>query len=833
MVGSALTRAGVYGREAVRAARRLVARPVFTAVAVLTVAFAIAPGVVFHLVDRAVLPPLPYDHPEELVAIWQRASFGRVATSIPKLALLRERSRTLEIAAQRGAMPLFLASKGHHKRVLALFVTPSFFSVLGARPQIGRLFGEDEDRVPLGHPVVVLSDAFWRRQFDARPDVIGERIVLNDVSFTVMGVARPEFRGYSGVVMRWRGLESEDVWAPSTMAPLAMVPEWRNARSLEASDVQIWGALGRMRPGYGLREVRAEMDLLGAEVRRIWPEQTEMWPVPFEAVPLVEDAVDPKILRTVSLLGLAGGLVTLLGALNLGSMLLARGVGRERSIAVERALGASRSALVWGRLSEAVIIGALGAAVALLLTRVAIAGLGRVEPAIVANPFGVSLDRTSWQWSWTAAAWAMGVGLAVALGGGLAAAWKAAHGDSAALLRTAPGAAGPGLRGLRPARARGLLIAFEVALAVALTLPALLLVRSAGRLVTADLGFRSSGVSTTTVALPSAEYEPPRAATFTAQALAQLRKQPGVTSAGWISTLPLSGSFSSLLARAGTRAGGVAATVHVASPEALATHGIPLIEGRDFAKNDRPDSPRVVVLSELAARRLSVGIGARVDVPALGVQAAEVVGVAGNVPYRDPASSPIPAVYLPLAQSPQTEGTLVVRSARRLEDVGVVVRGVLMSLDGGLERPVTEPLSSLVDRRMARFRAASWLLAAAALIALILSGTGVYGVLSAIVARAVPEIGVRLALGATPAKIRRQIVLTTMLLGSLGLGLGIPLGLAGVGPLQSYLYGVHRWDVWTVLLASATTTAVALAGAWSPARRAMRVDPMAALRSME
>jgi putative ABC transport system permease protein len=818
-------------REPPRALRRLSRAPGFTIVAVLTVALAVLPSVVFRLVDRAVLPPLPYERTQELVALWERSGPGiRGATSFPKLRLLRERSRTLEVAALTGVR-LFLTANGERTQINAIAVTPSFFSVLGARPFVGRLFGEDDDRVPLARPVVVLSEGFWRRRFDGRKDVVGETIILNDVPFTVVGVTRAGFRGWWGVVRRWAGFEFEDAWIPSSMAPLGMLaPEWRTPKLLEEPHVHGWGAVGRMRPGYGLRQVRAELDVLGAEAHERWPEDPADEPARFEAVPLAEDAVDPTIVRTVALLTVGGGLVVLLGALDVGSLFFARGLSRARTISLERILGAPRSALVLGTLSEAVGVGAAGGLLALFLTRVTLGGLGWIEPSAVTSPLGVSLDASARHIGWRPAAWALALGTAAAALGSLVAAWRTMSLRDTALLRVGAGISGPGLRALRPTRPRGLLIVLQVAFGLALTLPALLVLRSVGRLVTADLGFATDGVFTTALALPISEYEPRQAAAVVREALDRLRQQEGVLHAAWVSGLPLDRPMTSGLAPNGRASGGLVVTVHVVSPDAFAALGIPLVQGRDFGPQDCGGSPPVVVLSRLAAQRLGVGVGARMDVAGLGARAAEVVGVAGDVPYGDPVQVPLPAVYAPLAQSPQTEGTLVVRSSLTTVDTSAGVRSVLAA-DRGLAVPVTAPIREYVSRRLARFRVAAWLVGLAAAMGLSLSGVGVHGVLSSLVVRSTADVGIRIALGATPRALGLDILRTTLGLAGLGFALGASIGLAGAGLLESYLYRVSRGDAWTVLVAAAAAAALALVAAWEPARRTMSVDPVTALRS--
>jgi hypothetical protein len=372
------------------------------------------------------------------------------------------------------------------------------------------------------------------------------------------------------------------------------------------------------------------------------------------------------------------------------------------------------------------------------------------------------------------------------------------------------------------------LLTVYVAFAIALTLPALLLVRSVSLLVTADFGFRSDRVFATPLALPPSEYPPVRAARFVDQVLQGLRGQPGITRAGWVSTLPLQGGFTSLLQRSGSKVG-IVATLHAATPGALATLGVPVRRGRDFDAREAAGAAPSVVLDERAARQLGVDVGGLVDVAVGDLRAAEVVGVVADVPHDDPAKLQLPAVYVPLVRWPQAEGTIVVLAERA--DPGGLVRDLVSSQDRALAPVVTAPLAEHVRRSLARFRAAAWLLGAAALVALGLSGVGVYGLLSLLVARSTREVGIRIALGATPGSVARVLVRATLVSGGIGLLLGLALGIAATAPLDSYLYRVRSLDLWSLALAALVSVALALAAAWVPARRAMRVEPMSALRS--
>ena len=269
--------------------------------------------------------------------------------------------------------------------------------------------------------------------------------------------------------------------------------------------------------------------------------------------------------------------------------------------------------------------------------------------------------------------------------------------------------------------------------------------------------------------------------------------------------------------------------MHVVAPDAFRTLGIPLRSGRDFTRDDLAAGPRVAIFSEQAARLLGASVlGARLEA---GGGTIEVVGIVGDVPYRDLASVPMPAIYLPLSQKPLTQGVLIVRSTRPLGHVADRLRQTMTSLDPRLERLAVTSLQERVGRDLARFHGAAWLLGAAALLALFLSGVGTYGLLSSFVAQGLPEIGIRMALGATRARIASSITATALRLAMVGLLAGSGLGAWGATYLRPYLFGVSPWDVRTLLLTLVVTIALALVTALGPVERASRLDPMVVLRS--
>ena len=815
-------------QETVWAARRVLRSPRVVLVGGVTIALAVTPGLIFRLVDRAVLPPLPFDQSGDLIAIRTRADRGvHMPSAYPKLQYMTSESQTLDIAAVTEGRFHLRTSDGRLRLATGESVTPNFFEVLRVRPLLGRFFREDENAVPFGHPVVVISERVWREHYGARRDVIGQPMVLNDIAFTIVGVVPRTFAGFMPSTWRWLGFVPTDLFVPAMMAPVGMwAPEWQTTtRAVESASTTIWMSVGRLRAGHSLREARAEVDLLNRRIATKWPARTT-----FDVGPLQEDAVNPDILQAVYQLKVAGGAVLLLGGVNLVSLLVARTIDRRHMIAMRALLGASRLILLWTALAEALFVAVAGSVFGVVIARFAIEVLGRLEPSILTSPFGMPFDPRAWQVDLRFALSAAASATGMALIAGIVAAHIGAPKETS-YLRVGMQVTIRGLRRLRLTRPAGMITAAEVGLAIAVTVPALLVVRGLQRLVTADLGFRSSGVVGAELRLPTTAYSPERMAAFVDDAVAQLRHVPGVESATWMSCLPVGCPFfTSSVSVPGSDQAPAVASVHIVAPDAFRTLGIRLVSGRDFGPNDRPGTPPTAILTERAARQLGM-VGSKIDIGALGAHAVEVVGIVADVPYGDLAREPIPAVYLPLSQRPRTEGVLVVRSSQGRDEVADSIRRVISSMDPHLEAPATYRWEKIVEQHVGRFRAAAVLLTAASGLALLLAAIGVYGLVSSLVSNSVREIAVRLAVGATPASLTRHILAAAIRMATAGALLGIVFGVRLAGHLQAYLYGVKANDTPTLLAAGGVATLLGVIAGLEPARRASHVDAMVILRS--
>jgi predicted permease len=795
--------------------------PQFAIVAVLTIGAALAPTLIFSLVGRAVIPPLPFEDSDRLVRVWGGGPGQRGATSYPLLDFFRQNSRLMGVSMHTsGNLNLELGDRAITLGAAA--VTPTYFEVLRLRPVVGRLFQESDNLTPFGHYVAILSEATWRERFGARPDVVGTRIRLSGEAYEVVGVAPNTAFVYRGSV------RATQVFVPAMMAPRLMIPrEWREtSRAIDSPIAGIWLGEARLHDGVALDQARDEARALGLRAAELWPGKTR--PIPFDLVLAKDDALDPRLLRAVALLRVAGALVLLLGAINLGSLLVARGRRRENALTIHTLLGAPRSALAAGLVIEALWICAIGGVTAVVLTMGALRLLGILEPSILTAPFGVTFDPTGWRSDGALLAQSLGLAALAAIACGGATAWRVT--SRVRLLPThGQGTLRGGLRALRFREPAGALIALEVALALAITTPALLLTRSLGNLVDADLGFVTGQVATVPLALPADKYPDTRGAAFIERTLDGLRER-GLAASSWISCLPIDCRtfYSQGVKPTGTDTAAISAIVMTSAPGAFGVLRVPLVSGRDFAASDRPDGPAVGILSQSAATALGASEGSRVDFAGTSI---EVVGVVGDVQYRDFANEPMPVIYRPLAQGSTAHGILIARSGRPVADVGRLIAEGAHSIDTSLDIGTVTPLSAHVERAMARFRGASWLLGAASLLSLWLAGVGIYGMLSMLISGAIPEIGLRLALGSSPRLTMAVIGAGSLRLALGGLLIGGALGVWSARFLGPYLVGVSAIDAPTLGWAFLVAVALATAGALMPARRASFVDPAVVLRN--
>ena len=792
------------------ALRALAQRPGFTAVALAILAVGIgANAAVFSVAEAVLLRPLPFREPDRLVMVWERnVSRNRLRNVVNPGNYLawRDRNAVFEQMAGFASGSRNVTGDGAPVRLDVGVATPNFFTTLGVSPALGRGF-LDEDGRPGAPRVAVLSDGLWRARFAGDPGVVGRSVMLDDEPATVVGVMPAELALPAGAAL----------WVPFTIGEGGLRHDARGRFLL---------SLARMREGVTVGQAQAALDGIARQLVAERPEFNTGWDV-FVA-PLHADLVR-DVRPAVIVLSGAVLLLLLIGCGNLATLLLARSLAREREIAVRRALGAGTGRLVAQLLTESVVLAAAGGALGLLLAGALTRALVAVMPAETTALFQPTLDAK-------VAAFAFALSVLSAILFGLVPAWQTVRPDLVRSLRE--GAAGSGLSGSRRRLARAT-VAAEVALALVLLAGAGVLLRSFARLSSVDAGFDPDRVLSLQVSLSGPRYAADDApARLYADALQRIRALPGVESAGAISWRPFGIGSATRFAVPDRPAPppGQEPTgeVRIVSPGVFRTLGITLREGRDFDGRDVAGAPQAVIVNEHVARTFWPGqsaIGRRIAMQWGESLDAEIVGVVADarlVGLDTPARS---TLYWPVGQVGNSFMTLLVRSSGRTEALAGSVRQAIASIDPELPVAKVAPLADVMADSIARPRFVLLVIAAFAATAVLLAALGLFGVLSYSVGQRLPEIGVRLALGARPRDVAALVLREGASMAALGtvVGVAAALGLARV--LDRLLFETSSRDPLAIAGVVAVVALVTLAAAWLPARRASRVDPVRALRA--
>ncbi|RPJ58907.1 MAG: ABC transporter permease [Acidobacteria bacterium] len=814
--------------------RQLFKNPGFTAVAVMTLGLGIgANSALFSVVNALLLQALPFPDADRLVLVWgQRPQQGQseVPFSYPNFADLRDQSRTFERVGFWALGRANLTGYEEPELVQQAIVNADLFPTLGVKPMLGRGFLPSEDR-PGPTRVAVLSHSLWERRFDADRGLLGKTVTLDGQAYEVVGVMPPGFNFLTFP-------NETEVWLPFGVDPFT---DRRFARAVNSL-----GVIGRLKPGVTLTEAQAEVDTISARLAGQYPENRG-WTV---ILAELKEQVVRNYRRGLLVLMAAVGFVLLIACANVANLLLARGTVRRTEIAIRAALGASRKRILLQLLLENLVLACLGGGFGLLLAywSTDFAALLAVGPSDFFTPFtfapaDIRVDRPVLLFT-------IAVSLLTALVFGLAPSVRAARANLSQVMKGSPLVlAAPG----RHVDARSFVVAGEVALALMLLIGAGLLLRSLALLQRTEPGFRTENILTARITLSRSRYERPEQITgFYQRLLERIQALPGVQSASAVEYLPLSGIDSSsvfLIEGGGEPAPGEERRTHnrEVSPGYFKTMGIRLLQGRDFDTRDSNDAPKVAIINETMARRYwprEKPLGKRVALVfealrfrrngppevdmKLGLR--EIVGVVADVKHSKLEADPVPEIYMPFAQRPVTDMTLVVRTQNAPTSLVAAIKAEVRAIDRN--QPVSEitTMSQLLANSIAQPRFSSLVLAVFAGVALVLSVSGVYGVMSYAVSRRTREWGIRMALGAEGRQLLRLAVRQGMILA----GAGILAGLAGAFALTrllgNLLYEVRPVDPLTFITVPILLALVALGACWLPARRAARVDPMHALR---
>ena len=792
--------------------RRLRRDPALAVVGVITMGLGIGATVaIFTVVNAVLLEPLPYDHPEELVAIFEvdrdRDVFRNVANAGNARAWAEGAGSIRELAGAVMGMPMVLEGIGEPREVVATHVSPGYFQVLGVEPALGRLMSPDAGDT--AGDEILLSQSFWRQALGSDPEIVGRVLNVNGQPHEVVGVLPAGYVAFGDGSAFFRS------------TPLAEMGDQTN------SGRYLW-VVARMAPGATVARLQEELDGVTRGLQEAFPEFNAGWTA--RAVPLQEDVIGNAAAGLWLLLG-SVGLLLAVACGNVANLFLTRATERRREMAVRSSLGATAGDLARQLLAESVVLSALGGVLGVGLAYLGTSTLAERMPAAFALPRVEQAGVDG-----TVLLFALGLTLATGLLFGLVPALQ--------LRRVAP-ARTLNAEGRGPSRTTGLarntLVVAEVALSLILLVGAGLLMRSFTELLRVDTGIEARGVLTARVNLQGAGY-PGAADTqrFFRQLVDRVAREPGVVSAGANTILPMDGpgaatSFYDADAPVPPREEWPVADIRNVEGDYFGTMGIEVVEGRDLTPADRAGEPQVVVVNRALARQLWP------DQPAVGRRLAiqwgpleepwEIVGVVEDVRLTDPATPARPAIYHPFAQAAYRPYMhLVVRTEGDPSAFAPRLRSILTELDPGV--PLAQPvlMQDLVGDAVARPRMTTFLMGVFAVVAAILAAVGLYGVLSYTVARRVREIGLRMAVGADGGRVLRMVVGQGMGMVLLGLGVGLVGAFFAVRLVSSLLFGITAQDPVAFGVAAGILGLTSLLAALIPAWRATRIQPATALR---
>jgi putative ABC transport system permease protein len=798
-------------------ARLLRKNPGFTAVAVLTLALGIgANTAIFSIVNAVLLRSLPYPDSNQLVLMFNvplQQPDALSSISYRDFTLCREQNRVFSEIAGNAFHDLTLTGADEPSIVNAAAVTPEIFPLLNAKPLAGRTL-LPEDGKQGAAPVAVLNENLWRSHFGSNPTLIGQSITLDKRSFTVVGILPASFRYPDGA-------PRQDVWISVAQDPLF-------GPLISQPGVRLVVGIGRLKPGVSVTQAQAEMDTLGARFAKDFPAQDSGFTIRIEPY---RQAVVGNVKSALLILLGAVGLLLLIACANIANLLLSRGTSRAREIAMRMALGAGRARIVRQLLTESALLGLLGGFAGVLLAASSVWSLRPFLPSEVIRISPIHVGGA-------VLVFALLLSLVAVVAFGLAPALLAAPSNLQTNFKE-----GGDRTGQRSGQhVRSCLAIAEISLAMVLLVAGGLFMRSFALVTSVNPGFDSTNVTEAEVSLPQFQYSTPQQWTaFSNELLARLHAQPGLRDSALAAPLPMDRQGQASLAFSIVGNPPLApgesdsADYTTASPDYFRVMRIPLLRGRFFSEHDTASNPNVAIISETLARRyfpnqdpigrqMRFGFSPNSNVPR------EIIGVVGDL--RDAALSrkPGPMMYVPFAQAPLYGGEVVVRSSSSASSIAAGIRQTVHSIDKDLPVTDVESFPDAVGASIAQERFRTVMMSSFSGIALILAAVGIFGVISYSASQRTHEIGIRIALGAQQRNVLRLILGQGARLALLGLGIGAAAALPLTHLMAGLLYGVSGTDPLTFGTVGIVLFGVAVTACYIPARRAMRVDPMVALR---
>lgn len=801
------------------AARRLRQSPFFTLSAVVILALGIGlNAAVFSLVDAMLLRPAPFGEPESIVHVYQDGDDGEPSsTSYPAYRDMTARHDVFAAVAATSSGGATWDAVAGPQQVSVEFATASYLTVLGLQPHIGRWFSPEHDHVG-GELAAVVSHHAWRTKLGADPGIIGSAVRLNNQSVTVIGVGPAKFNGEAGALLTdfWLSISSTPVGGPFRVG------------NLERREDHWYQVKARLAQGASIERARAAMNVLASDLAAAFPDLNRGRDITVFAHDEVRfhPEVDNSLRAAGFGLFTVAGLVLLLACANLGNLLLVRGIARRPEMAVRQALGAGRGRVTSLLLLEALLLSGLGAAAGLGLAALSL----RIVPALPLPLPGGGLDIGV-----DARVVVFGVLLAIATGivFGLLPSLRATRSDVASSLRDEG-------RGRSSGRSvtliRSGLLTVQVAVSMVLVVGAGLFTRSLTNVERVDPGVDAERIAVIGTSLQQGGVSDDEAAVITSQILERMQALPGVESVALTTRLPVEGAGTTTQVVDGYQPATGMATVELdyasVSRSYFETMGIPVIAGRGFTRDDRPESPRTIVVNETAARLFWAGdaIGGRIRSESSPDAWREVVGVVVDARVSALDEPPTPQIYYPAEQSGETSFTIVARTAGApatlLEPLRTTLRAVRPTL------PVTRlmTLDAHLGDALAGARVVTALMSAFSLLALLLAAVGVYALVSFSVERRSQELGIRSALGAASSKLVGMVVGETVVIVAIGIAVGFGLAMLAARGLEGMLFGIESFDPVTFAIAALLLITAAAAAAFVPGLRAARTDPVHVLR---
>lgn len=805
-------------------ARMLAKAPGFTAVAVLTLALGIGVNAtVFRYVNALLLrPPADVPQPARLQEVWLQNSKASgmerfLPLNYPDYIYYRDHNKAFSgLATFDGdPEPAVWNRAGNGELVMGQIISGNFFSVIGVRAAVGRTLSADDDQVAVSQPVTMISYSFWQTRLGADPDVVGKRLVLNGTEYRVVGVAPAGFAGLEIAI-------EPDFWVS-----VAMVDHFKRDTTFLTGRQSYWlFGVGRLNAGAQPSEARADLSVLAKQIAKEHPESNKDLDAAVFPVTLVPGPYRGYVEAFTGLLMVVVGMVLLIACTNAANLLLMRAVGRRREMAIRAALGAGRGRLIRQILVESTLLAAIAGCAGLLLAYWTAPLLMTLKPASLPIRIEVPTD-------WRVVVFTMLASLITGIVFGLAPALRSAKTDLTPALKSESSGGG-----YQKSRLRGALVVAQMATCAFLLVGAVLCVRSLLNAQSIDPGFDTRHEAIANIDIGSVGYTEAKGRVFCEQLLERVRNLPGVTSAVWASYLPLGterrqGSASAKPKPVATKKGEQQDYADVDMFDVGAgyfdTIGIPFYRGRDFTADESKSSSKIAIVNEAMARSLWPGheaVGQPLYMGEMG--AYQVIGVVKTGKYRTLGEDPSPAAYFPIGYA--ARATLVARTKNDPRSLVEPIRREIQALDSNVAPTDLETMQQYMTLPLFPARITGILLGVFGMLALVLAMGGLYGVIAYTTSQRTREIGLRLALGA-----QRKDIVALVLKNGLGMvGIGLAVGIAAafglMRVLSSLLYGIRADDPATLIGVSLTLVSVALLACYLPARRAMRVDPMVALR---